>query len=604
MKYIYFKYLYIIVAFFILASNTYAQERFALVIGNENYSSVPSLDNPVNDAKDMAIVLENLGFKVILKLNLNSKKAMIKAMREFERNLRGDDIALFYYSGHGLQSNNNHNYLIPVNADIKAHEDIDDQGFKVGYVLEKLQRINFKGVNILILDACRDNPFKTNIKSIKKGLAQIKNHPIGSLVAYATAPNMASYGDSRWRNSIYTTYLLNALRDKNKVAISILDMLTEVTNKVVKETDGEQVPWKSDSLTKRFCFGKCGAWCPECSQLLSVCEIHFKANRLTSGAGGTALECYKQVLKKDQSNIEALAGLDKIEERYVTWIEAALSKNNLKKAKQYLESLRQVKPESPKLVALEERIYPIPKQEKIEITTPPVKPIITPSIEENISTPSFFGKIWDSMMQLIASVWQIILIVVMVIFLIWLGLQQKPDRQLSALNPLDYFRLLWWFLVMPQQLLAYQKQFGEEDEKRVGKWLASTLVWLPLLIPLLALGLEMLPNSNQELSTDAYFQWSATVFVCWVFTGWLGNVENELAGEVAVFVALFVALVVAGGVAGFVAFFVANWVSDWVKKSLKTGTPSILARIAFALLVISYIFLIFYCFLGGWQLFV
>ena len=294
MKYIYLKCLYIILPFFILAANASAQERLALVIGNGDYYSVPSLLNPINDAKDMAIVLENLGFKVILKLNA-SKKTMKKAVREFGRGLHRNDVALFYYSGYALQFNNR-NYLVPVNANIKADKNIKLEGFEVKDVLHKMQRANSKGVNIVILDASRNNPFQSNL--IRKGLAEMKA-PLGFLLAYAAAPNMPSYGSSKQRNSIYTAYLLDALADNKKVSLNIFEMLSELTIQVFAKTNRKQSPWISYSLTKQFCFGSCGVSCPECSQLLKVCEKHLQANRLTSGKGGTALPCYKKVLKKD-----------------------------------------------------------------------------------------------------------------------------------------------------------------------------------------------------------------------------------------------------------------------------------------------------------------
>ncbi len=162
---------------------------------------------------------------------------------------------------------------------------------------------------------------------------------------------------------------------------------------------------------------------------------------------------------------------------------------------------------------------------------------------------------------------------------------------LSSFNPLDYLRLLWWILVMPQQLKIHREYCGEEEQKRVGKWLVSTLIWLPLLIPLLGLGLELLPHSSKAWSADTYLILSAVVFVCWLLTGLLGDVENETASYVAI------------GVAYGVAFVVAFVVAGVVKKSFKTGNPSWIARFIFLVLVASYVFLIVFSF-GGWRLFV
>jgi formylglycine-generating enzyme required for sulfatase activity len=345
-------------------------KRFALVIGNADYKNVLSLDNPVNDANDMKAVLEKLGFVVMLGRNLK-RREMVKMAQEFGQRLQKADIGLFYFSGHGLQSQQR-NYLVPVDAQIHSEADIEFESVNAGRILAQMEQAN-NGVNIVILDACQDNPYESSaLKSLTKGLAEMTS-PTGTLIAYGTAPNKASYSDSEQRNSIYTKYLLKALREKPYM--SALDMLTEVTQQVVAETQGLQVPWKADSLTHRFCFGKCGQLPqpprPDVSPLLRVCETHFQANRLTSGRGGTALACYEDVLKKDPTNAEALAGLAKIEARYVEWAEKALRHGKPDKAKRYLASLRQVNPESLKLAELEAQLQPQPR---ITVTPPPNTP--------------------------------------------------------------------------------------------------------------------------------------------------------------------------------------------------------------------------------------
>ena len=349
-------------------------KRFALLIGNADYQHAPSLDNPVNDAVDMATTLKSLGFQVIVKRNAN-KRTMVEAVQTFGTRLSHGGVGLFYFSGHGLQSNNR-NYLVPTDAKINSEADIEFDGFDANRVLAQMGQAN-NGLNLMILDACRDNPYRTTtLKGLKKGLATM-NSPPRTLIAYATAPDRASYGDSQQRNSIYTTYLLAALRDNRQVSMSVLDMLTGVAKKVVTDTQGKQVPWKSDSLLERFCFGKCvepppppplpppppsgpaerqPTISPEVSRLLRECEKHFQANRLTTGKGGTAFACYRTVLEKEPNNAEAWAGLEKIEARYVTWINKALDSGQSDKAKQYLASLRKVNPNSPKLAEFDARI--------------------------------------------------------------------------------------------------------------------------------------------------------------------------------------------------------------------------------------------------------
>ncbi len=182
-------------------------------------------------------------------------------------------------------------------------------------------------------------------------------------------------------------------------------------------------------------------------------------------------------------------------------------------------------------------------------------------------------------------------------------------QQLSPLNPLDYFRLLWWTLVMPQNLEIYQNTF--HDKENVGKWLVSTLIFLPLLMPTLALGLELIPYNSSDWGFEAYLSLTAVLLFYWLLTGLFGEVDNNFAMTVAIIVAIVVAIVVIGvvvegvaigiGVALIVAVGVAGGVAIEVEKSIETSTPSWIARFAFFLLVTAHLFLIYYCFFGGWR---
>ena len=226
--------------------------RYALLIGNQDYKTQP-LDNPENDARDMAEALKALDFTVTLLLNAN-KRSIVKTVRQFANNLSNGDIALFYFSGHGVQVRRV-NYLVPLESKIYTDVDAEYEFYDAQRALAEMKRTNSRGVNIMILDACRDNPFKSLSKSFGRGLAKM-DAPVGSLIAYATAPNTVAWGDDKERNSIYTKHLLDAL--KNKAHLSILDLLTDVAGAVSRETQGEQSPWKHDSLTRRFCLSECG----------------------------------------------------------------------------------------------------------------------------------------------------------------------------------------------------------------------------------------------------------------------------------------------------------------------------------------------------------
>ncbi len=228
-------------------------DRLALVIGNGDYLYESSLNAPVNDAKDMADVLQSLDFKVIAKYNLRQRE-FDSAVQEFEDKLKNYDVGLFYYSGHGLQESGV-NYLVPVDARIQSAIDIKYVSVNASRVLEKMEYAN-KHTNLLILDACRDNPFKSTAKGFNNGLAEMS--PRGSLIAFATAPKTTALdGLPTERNSIYTKHLLKKLRTQPHLSVS--DLLTQVAGGVARETNQKQWPWKSDSLTNQFCFGSCSS---------------------------------------------------------------------------------------------------------------------------------------------------------------------------------------------------------------------------------------------------------------------------------------------------------------------------------------------------------
>jgi len=170
------------------------QRKIALVIGNATYSESP-LRNSVNDATDMAATLHDLGFTVTLKTNLN-KRGMEDAVRTFKSSLTSPDIALFYYSGHGMQVNGS-NYLIPVGETIFSETDVRYNAMEAQYVMDNMKDAG-TSVNIIILDACRDNPFK-GVRSQSKGFVAV-SAPHGTFIAYSTAPETVAL-DGTGRNS-------------------------------------------------------------------------------------------------------------------------------------------------------------------------------------------------------------------------------------------------------------------------------------------------------------------------------------------------------------------------------------------------------------------
>jgi len=220
-----------------------AATRTALVIGNSNYKSAP-LRNPVNDARDMAKTLRGLNFDVIEKLNADEKQ-MVLAIDEFYKRLKRADIGVFYFAGHGMQIQGV-NYLIPVKARVTSETDVQFEAVDAGRVLGKMRAAGTK-LNIVILDACRDNPFKRSFRTESKGLAQM-DAPKGTIIAYATSPGSVA-ADGSGRNGIYTKHLLINLRTSG---MSVQDVFMEAGLGVMRETAEKQVPWISSTPVPRY----------------------------------------------------------------------------------------------------------------------------------------------------------------------------------------------------------------------------------------------------------------------------------------------------------------------------------------------------------------
>ena len=223
-----------------------SSNRVALVIGNSSYSDAP-LKNPVNDARLVAKNLKRLGFKVILRTNA-SQQAMADAIGDFGQQLEQGSVGLFFYAGHGIQSRGN-NYLIPVDSKLKREAQLKYNAIDAGQVLEEM-RLAGNSLNIVILDACRNNPLTRSFRSGKRGLARIDDMPRGTLLAYSTSPgDVAADGDGQ--NSPYTLALIDAMRQKDQPLELVFK---EVTKRVQRSTRGEQLPWMTSSVTGDFYF--------------------------------------------------------------------------------------------------------------------------------------------------------------------------------------------------------------------------------------------------------------------------------------------------------------------------------------------------------------
>jgi len=266
------------------AAPALAEKRVALVIGNSAYKHAPALANPKNDAEGVATALKRLDFEVLLGVDLE-KGPMERLLRGFADKIEKADVALVFYAGHGLQVSGS-NYLVPIDARLDKEQDLAFEAIS----LDLIQRLMEQGqrINIMMLDACRDNPLARNLArsmgtrstAIGRGLGQTQAG-IGTLIVYATQPGNVAL-DGEGRNSPFTEALLAHLETRG---LEIRQVLTRVRQGVIRATKGKQVPWDSSSLTGDFFFAAAPAGptpaptpahgsvfrdCPDCPEMVVI----------------------------------------------------------------------------------------------------------------------------------------------------------------------------------------------------------------------------------------------------------------------------------------------------------------------------------------------
>ena len=234
------------------------ERQVALVIGNASYR-VGALKNPVNDAQAVAGALRGLGFDVALREN-TSLRELIEAFRQFSLNARSARVRVVYYAGHGVQVKGR-NYLLPVDTEIRAEDEVQAKSADLNELLERLGALP-NGINIVILDACRNNPFSgaevlgpdgRRLKfrgATPAGLAPVEA-PLGSMVAFSTAPGGVALDNPAEKNSLYTKHLLASMQSPG---LPVELLFKQVRLSVARETGRVQVPWESSSLTGDYCF--------------------------------------------------------------------------------------------------------------------------------------------------------------------------------------------------------------------------------------------------------------------------------------------------------------------------------------------------------------
>lgn len=228
------------------------EKRFALVIGNGAYQNTTQLTNPSNDATDMAATLKTLGFEVLSGTN-QSKREMEALIRQFgEKLAKQGGVGLFFYAGHGIQYRGG-NYLIPVEADIPAEDEIEFAAINLGFLLNKMDTAK-NNLNIVILDACRNNPFARSWSNFRDvgdfgGLAKV-TPPTGTIMLYATQPgNVASDGPGR--NGLFTASLLQQIKKPN---VEFDAMVKALARDVSEKSGKKQLPWKEGIVLGDFYF--------------------------------------------------------------------------------------------------------------------------------------------------------------------------------------------------------------------------------------------------------------------------------------------------------------------------------------------------------------
>lgn len=233
----------------LLAGQSAAHERFALVIGNAGYTNVPALDNPVNDARLMSDELRGAGFSVTTLTDAN-RAEMMQQVETFASEVRAagsEALAVFYFAGHGVRSDE-FNYLLPLGVNIQSESDIAGEAVPAEWILDRIHTP--QAVSVMILDACRDNPFSSQSDvnvDVGDGLARMTART-NNLIAYATGPGDVAL-DGTGANSPYTAAIARAISSSG---LSLEQMFEQVRADVIDETDGVQSPWARSSLNIRI----------------------------------------------------------------------------------------------------------------------------------------------------------------------------------------------------------------------------------------------------------------------------------------------------------------------------------------------------------------
>jgi uncharacterized caspase-like protein len=285
-----------------------AQSKMALVLGNSKYSNLPALVNPANDALLLSENLQKLGFTVTA-LTDQTQSQMKSAIAQFTQSVTvagGDAIALLYFAGHGVQINGT-NYLIPVDANLNTAGDVVLGAVSANDLLKTMELAGAK-VNVLVLDACRDNPFKSTTRGMSRGLARVEA-PAGSIVAYATAPGQVA-ADGDGSNSPYAEALSKNLAIPG---LALESVFRQVRIEVSEKTGGIQVPWEETSLTQEVVLAGPASSAPALEPIAAAAPDTLSTRAYQLAVGMNTVEAYDAFLTKFPSGKEAALALRNIE---------------------------------------------------------------------------------------------------------------------------------------------------------------------------------------------------------------------------------------------------------------------------------------------------
>ncbi|MBP0465654.1 caspase family protein [Roseomonas sp. PWR1] len=263
--------------------------RVALVVGAGAYRAIPPLANPPNDARALAATLTRLGFDVDLVLDPD-RLAMEQAVRRLGQRATGADAALFFYAGHALEFGGR-NWLLPVSTDIRNDRDLRFEGLDLDSVIAQLEGAR---VSIVLLDGCRDNPFRLRLASATRGIAtgpglSPVRAAVGTLIAFATAPGEVAE-DGAGQHSPFTAALLRKIATPG---LELRAMMAEVRREVREQTGGRQVPWEHSAMEGAFYFVPAAITVPAAPAPAAAPARDDRAEILfweTVRAGGTAAD--------------------------------------------------------------------------------------------------------------------------------------------------------------------------------------------------------------------------------------------------------------------------------------------------------------------------